>query len=124
MAQLRATWDRATLLSSPDESANWRDRIFGGGGPLPLLVRGTNFQLWEALVRIPAGRLVSYGDLARRIGSPRAARAVGSAVGANPIAYVIPCHRVIRSVGTLGDYRWGAPRKRAMVGLELARAGE
>ncbi len=124
LAQLHATWDRATLEESPEESRSWRDRVFGGGGPLPLLVKGTNFQVkvWEALVRIPTGRLSTYGDLARRIGQPRSARAVGSAVAANPVSYVIPCHRVIRSMGTIGEYRWGTPRKRAMVAFELARA--
>ena len=126
LAQLRATWDRATLEESPKEARSWRDRIFDGGGPLPMLVKGTNFQVkvWEALVRIPPGRLSTYGDLARRIGEPKAARAVGGAVAANPVAYLIPCHRVIRSIGTIGDYRWGAPRKRAMVARELAGAGE
>ena len=122
LAQLRRTWERATLEPGPAESRDWRDRIFGGRGPLPLLVRGTNFQLkvWEALVRVPAGRLCSYGDLARWVGRPKAARAVGSAVAANPVALLIPCHRVIRSAGTIGDYRWGAPRKRALVAYELA----
>jgi AraC family transcriptional regulator of adaptative response/methylated-DNA-[protein]-cysteine methyltransferase len=76
--------------------------------------------VWQALLRIPPGCLVSYGDLAALIGAPKAARAVGSAVGANPIAYLIPCHRVIQSLGVIGHYHWGAARKQAMIGRELA----
>jgi AraC family transcriptional regulator of adaptative response/methylated-DNA-[protein]-cysteine methyltransferase len=90
---------------------------------LALLVRGTAFQIkvWEALLRIPAGRVVSYRDLARHVGRATAARAVGSAVGQNPVAYLIPCHRVIRGTGVLGEYRWGSARKKALLGWEAAR---
>jgi AraC family transcriptional regulator of adaptative response/methylated-DNA-[protein]-cysteine methyltransferase len=92
--------------------------------PLPLLLSGTNFQIrvWEALLRIPAGVVRSYGDVARSLGRPEATRAVGSAIGANRISYLIPCHRVIRGTGTLGGYRWGASRKRAMLAWEAARS--
>lgn len=87
---------------------------------IPLLLKGTPFQIkvWEALLKIPAGRLVSYQMLSKYIAHPRAVRAVGTAVGQNPIAYIIPCHRVIRGTGVIGQYRWGAARKTAMIGRE------
>lgn len=87
---------------------------------LRCLVKGTEFQtnVWRALLRIPAGQLTTYGRIAQSIGKPKASRAVGTAVGANPIAYLIPCHRVIRETGVIGQYRWGATRKRAMIGKE------
>lgn len=90
--------------------------------PINVLCRGTNFQIkvWEALLRIPSGQVVTYKTLAETIGCPQAVRAVGNAVGRNPIAYLIPCHRVIRSMGYLGGYRWGITRKRAMLGIEAA----
>jgi AraC family transcriptional regulator of adaptative response/methylated-DNA-[protein]-cysteine methyltransferase len=83
-------------------------------------VRGTRFELavWRALLEVPPGALTTYGRLAEKLGSPRAARAVGRAVGANPLAVLIPCHRVILSTGAIGQYRWGGPRKRALLGLE------
>jgi len=98
----------------------------GTGQPaqtLALHVRGTNFQVavWRALLDLAPGQLTTYGDVAVRIGRPRASRAVGSAVGANPVAWLIPCHRVITSLGTFGHYRWGPERKRAMIGWEVAR---
>ncbi len=91
--------------------------------PLPLLLKGTNLQLqvWKALLRIPTGRITSYGQLASAIGKPKASRAVGSAIGANPIAWLIPCHRVLRSDGQLGGYRWGEERKLAILGQEWGR---
>jgi AraC family transcriptional regulator of adaptative response/methylated-DNA-[protein]-cysteine methyltransferase len=86
-------------------------------------VRGTNFQIavWRALLRIPEGRFAAYGDVAAAVGRPKAVRAVGTAVGANPCAFVIPCHRVIRESGALGGYRWGLTRKQAMQAWEAAR---
>ena len=127
LSQLQETWPHATLVEAPEESGFWHQQVFGEkrdseGRGLPLLVKGTNFQIkvWEALIRIPPGTLCSYRDVARWIGQPTASRAVGSAVGANPISYLIPCHRVIRSMGTFGQYRWGSERKRAMVGWEMA----
>ena len=91
--------------------------------PLHVLLRGTNFQIkvWEALLRIPSGSLSTYEDIAVAIGHPRAARAVGSAVARNPIPVLIPCHRVIRKIGEFGHYRYGAARKRALIGWELAQ---
>ena len=84
---------------------------------LPLFLKGTNFQIkvWEALMRIPEGAVCSYGDLARVIGKPGAGRAVGSAVGANPVSYLIPCHRVIQRMGIFGNYHWGSARKKAIL---------
>jgi AraC family transcriptional regulator, regulatory protein of adaptative response / methylated-DNA-[protein]-cysteine methyltransferase len=91
-----------------------------------MLLRGTNFQIkvWEALLKIPSGRLACYEDIAKLINKPTAQRAVGSAIGANNIAYLIPCHRVIQKVGTTGNYRWGAYRKKAILGWEGAKIGE
>lgn len=90
---------------------------------LRAFVRATPFQLrvWRALLRVPSGALVSYGDLASSLGHPRAARAVGTAVAGNSLAFLIPCHRVIRETGVVGDYRWGHERKRLMLGWEQSR---
>jgi AraC family transcriptional regulator of adaptative response/methylated-DNA-[protein]-cysteine methyltransferase len=87
---------------------------------------GTDFEVrvWEALLRIPMGRAVSYQDIARHLGQPTAARAVGSAVGRNPISFVVPCHRVLRGDGSLGGYHWGLTRKRALIGWETGRVAE
>jgi AraC family transcriptional regulator of adaptative response/methylated-DNA-[protein]-cysteine methyltransferase len=92
--------------------------------PLRVLLHGTPFQVqvWRALLEIPRGGHACYGDLAARIGSPGAARAVGAAVGANPISYLIPCHRVIRKTGALGGYHWGEGRKLAILGMEVLAA--
>jgi AraC family transcriptional regulator of adaptative response/methylated-DNA-[protein]-cysteine methyltransferase len=94
-----------------------------GHGNLRALVKGTPFQVrvWRALLRVPSGTLVTYGNLAAAIGQPMAARAVGSAVGKNNLAYLIPCHRVIRKTGVIGDYRWGPSRKRAIVAWESGK---
>jgi AraC family transcriptional regulator, regulatory protein of adaptative response / methylated-DNA-[protein]-cysteine methyltransferase len=91
-----------------------------GGRPLRVFVKGTDFQLrvWRALLRIPPGHLTTYGQLASAVGAPLAARAVGSAVGSNELAWLIPCHRVIRQTGAAGEYRWGAVRKRAIIAWE------
>jgi AraC family transcriptional regulator of adaptative response/methylated-DNA-[protein]-cysteine methyltransferase len=90
-----------------------------------LHLKGTPFQLkvWEALLRIPMGGLTDYGSIAQSIQSPKASRAVGSAVGSNPVAFLIPCHRVIRSTGDFGQYHWGATRKTAIIGWEAAKIG-
>jgi AraC family transcriptional regulator of adaptative response/methylated-DNA-[protein]-cysteine methyltransferase len=105
-------------LSFIDEASGEQDR-----SPVPLLLKGTNFQIkvWEALLRIPPGAVTSYQRLAANIGNPAASRAVGAAVGANPIAYIIPCHRVILSSGAFGNYRYGALRKKAILGWEQAQ---
>jgi AraC family transcriptional regulator of adaptative response/methylated-DNA-[protein]-cysteine methyltransferase len=119
-------WPAAALERDQAGTADTAARVFErdrAGPPLTLSLRGTNFQIkvWEALLRIPPGALVSYGDIARSIGHPAAYRAVGSAVGQNAIAYLIPCHRVIRESGAFGNYRWGTARKQAMVGWEAAQ---
>ena len=133
IAEFTREWQGARLLRDDAATAGAAARAFdlaGGGGasgvePLPLLVRGTNFQIkvWEALLRIPFGRLVSYQTIARAIGRPHAARAVGRAVGANNISWLIPCHRVILSTGIIHNYRWGARQKRVLVDFEAALAG-
>ncbi|MCY4478586.1 MAG: methylated-DNA--[protein]-cysteine S-methyltransferase [Rhodospirillales bacterium] len=100
-------------------------RQAAGAEPLRLALCGTNFQLkvWEALLRIPPGRITSYHALAQALGLPRSARAVGGAVAANPVSYLIPCHRVIRRSGRISNYEWGQSRKRVMLGWEAARFG-
>lgn len=91
--------------------------------PIKLHLKGTDFQLkvWEALLHIPFGKLVNYGEIARQIDHPRAYRAVGSAVGDNPIFFLIPCHRVVQASGAIGNYYWGAPLKTAIIQWESAR---
>lgn len=102
-------------------------KVFGGNWQdlqqVKLHLKGTPFQLkvWEALLRIPFGLASTYATIAQSIAHPKAVRAVGTAVGANPIAYLIPCHRVIRSTGVIGDYHWGTTRKTAMLGWESAK---
>jgi AraC family transcriptional regulator of adaptative response/methylated-DNA-[protein]-cysteine methyltransferase len=90
---------------------------------LAVFVQGTNFQVkvWEALVRIPPGCAVTYENIAVGVGSPRAVRAVGSAVARNPVGFLIPCHRVLRKTGAFGDYHWGAARKKAILAWEAAK---
>lgn len=119
--ELRREWPLATLVHDAELSA-LPARLLTGAAPARLWVRGTNFQIkvWEALLRVPAGSVLSYGALARAAGLDGAARAVGGAVGANPVAWLIPCHRVIRASGALGDYRWGAARKAALLACEAA----
>ncbi|RJX36188.1 MAG: methylated-DNA--[protein]-cysteine S-methyltransferase [Desulfarculus sp.] len=128
LAHLAGRWPGATLRQDQTGTRPVVERIFapvpaGRDQPLNLLVRGTNFQIqvWEALLRIPPAAAATYGELARWLGRPGAARAVGAANGANPIAYLIPCHRVIRGSGALGGYRWGLARKRALLAWESAR---
>ncbi|MBI3957472.1 MAG: methylated-DNA--[protein]-cysteine S-methyltransferase [Chloroflexi bacterium] len=126
--ELRRRWPAARLVADRAESAAIAQRIFSGATqrdePLHLYIKGTNFQMqvWQALLRVPTGSLTTYGDLARTIGRPSAARAVGSAVSSNVIAWLIPCHRVIRQTGVVEGYRWGSERKRAMLGWEAAQA--
>lgn len=126
--ELAMDWPAAVLAEAPEPTGAAVDRIFAGPGghktPLSLHVAGTNFQVavWRALLRVPPGRLVSYLQVADAVGKPGSARAVGNAVGANPVAFVIPCHRVIRESGALGGYRWGATRKQAIQCWEAARS--
>lgn len=123
IARLATRWDRAEMVEDTDGTRPILESIFTGeGAPVRLHLEGTNFQIkvWEALLRIPGGSLTTYEQLAESVGSPRAVRAVGTAVGANPVAYVIPCHRVIRKTGAFGGYRWGVSRKRAILAWEAA----
>jgi AraC family transcriptional regulator, regulatory protein of adaptative response / methylated-DNA-[protein]-cysteine methyltransferase len=124
LEELREEWPRAQFRQERARTESLTFAIFGHGERPPLHVFGTNFQLkvWEALLRIPDGEVVSYQALAESVGRPNAARAVGTAVGRNPVAWLIPCHRVLRKVGTLGGYRWGERKKRAMLAWEGARA--
>ncbi len=119
-------WPKADLQNNADATAEVFDLLAGAEPrsqlPLSLWVKGTNFQLniWRALLQIPQGQLISYQGLGDRLGKASAARAIGSAVGANPIALLIPCHRVLRQNGELGGYRWGTTRKQAILARELA----
>ena len=122
-SRLRAEWSGATLVEDPTATRIVANAAFGGGGSISLLLKGTNLQVkvWEALLRIPDGHAVTYGDVARAIDRPDAVRAVASAVGRNPVSWLIPCHRVLRSTGALGGYHWGLDRKRVMLTWEAAR---
>jgi AraC family transcriptional regulator of adaptative response/methylated-DNA-[protein]-cysteine methyltransferase len=127
LAELTRQWPRAAIRRDPKAADGLLDRIFGFPGdhapaPLHLFVKGTNFQLkvWEALLKIPLGKAVTYEDIARHVGLPNAARAVGNAVGRNPIPFLIPCHRVIRKMGAFGHYGGGAARKKAMLVWEAS----
>ena len=130
LAELTAEWPRARFEQAPRMTAPIARRLFtrvNGDSPgIDLHVRGTNFQIkiWEALLRIPSGSVVSYEDIARRIRAPRAVRAVANAVAHNPVAWLIPCHRVIRKSGALGGYRWGETRKKALLVWEAVRTGD
>lgn len=123
-ARLRSEWSGATLLEDPDATRPMAAAAFGEGGSITLLLKGTNLQVkvWEALLRIPEGRAVTYGDVASAVGRPDAVRAVASAVGRNPVAWLIPCHRVLRATGALGGYHWGPERKKAMLAWEATRS--
>lgn len=124
---IRQTWPQAELIEAAAATQEGCDRIFTPAqssppAPLTLWVKGTNFQIqvWRALLNIPPGHLTTYQALATCLGRPTAARAVGNAVGKNPIAYLIPCHRVLRESGELGGYRWGVERKAALLGWEAS----
>jgi len=119
---MRDQWSRAILVEDSEGAKSWLNTIFSESRdkPIPLWLRGSAFQLkvWEALLEIPEGTHTTYGQMARLVGHPGAARAVGTAIGGNPVAFIIPCHRVIRQVGELGGYRWGETTKRAIIGYE------
>ncbi|MBI3851292.1 MAG: methylated-DNA--[protein]-cysteine S-methyltransferase [Verrucomicrobia bacterium] len=126
--EMKRHWAGATFARRPDLTESVARKIFSGledgkQSPFSLLLLGTNFQIkvWQALLKIPAGALISYERIGGFIGARQSSRAIGSAVGSNPIAYLIPCHRVIRKSGLLGGYRWGETRKQAMQGWEAAR---
>jgi len=123
---LQRLWPAADFLRDDAAAAALATSVFPASpapGKLHLLLRGTNFQIkvWEALLKIPPASLLSYGQLAAHLGRPQAARAVGSAVAANNIAWLIPCHRVIREDGSNSNYRWGVERKLALRAWEAGR---
>jgi len=123
---LREQWPKARFVRDDERATTLVDTIWGHKtATLPLAVCGTNFQVqvWRALLELDAGESVTYSALARKMGQPNGARAVGNAVGANPIAWVIPCHRVLREGGKLGGYRWGVARKQMIRRWEERRAG-
>lgn len=124
LADMRGRWPAARFREDADAIAPWVRAAFGGKGEVRLQLIGAPFQIkvWEALMAIPPGGVSTYGEIARRIGRPKAVRAVGTAVGRNPLAWLIPCHRVLRRDGGLGGYHWGLPLKRAMLAFESARA--
>jgi AraC family transcriptional regulator, regulatory protein of adaptative response / methylated-DNA-[protein]-cysteine methyltransferase len=129
-AALRKDWQRARLRRDDTAASHLAEKIFARPGharsrpALRAFVQGTAFQVqvWRALLQVRPGTFISYGRLAASLGKPAAARAVGSAVAKNPLAYLIPCHRVIRETGVVGDYRWGQVRKRAIVAWESSPA--
>lgn len=132
LATLQTAWPLATLQRDDTATQPVIDALFtpqqagSSKKPLSLHVSGTNFQVavWRALLHIPFGRINSYADIANLIGQPTATRAVANAIGANPVALIIPCHRVIRQSGALGGYRWGVPKKQIIQTWEQLRQGE
>lgn len=125
-SELKNLWPKATMIHQEEESHRLVQKFFNRdlsqGQELSLHLKGTPFQLkvWEALLKIPEGQLMSYTSVGERIRQPSARRAVGSAIGQNPVGYLIPCHRVIQTIGHIGQYRWGRARKMAMIAWEGA----
>ncbi|MEL6212162.1 MAG: methylated-DNA--[protein]-cysteine S-methyltransferase [Pseudomonadota bacterium] len=132
LREMKEDWPAAAFVEDADYIAPIGAKAFAFAAgraldkPLGLHVQGTNFQLkvWEALLKIPLGACVTYGDIARDLGNPKGSRAVGTAVGANMISLLIPCHRVILSSGAVHNYRWGVGRKKAILAMESAIAAE
>jgi AraC family transcriptional regulator of adaptative response/methylated-DNA-[protein]-cysteine methyltransferase len=127
---MRQRWPRAQFREDTARTAGLARRIFDPklwkqDRPLRVVMIGTDFEVrvWETLLKIPMGRVTTYSDIAAKIHTPKGARAVGAAVGKNPIAFVVPCHRVIGKAGGLTGYHWGLTRKRAMLGWEAGRVG-
>jgi len=120
---LARRWPNATFTKDPDAIRPWVKAALSLEGETKLHMIGAPFQLkvWEALLRIPSGHVTTYSEIASSIGSPRAVRAVGTAVGKNPVSWLIPCHRALRKSGALGGYHWGLPVKRALLAWESAR---
>lgn len=127
MDELRTRWPAARLAEDHDALAPHFAAAFAGpgGGARRLHIVGPPFQIkvWEALLAIPSGHVTTYGEIARGIGAAGASRAVGSAVGRNPVGWLIPCHRALRADGALGGYHWGLALKRAMLAVESAETG-
>jgi len=131
LADMTRRWPRAHFLEDREATASYAARVFDPAlwrphQPLRLVMIGTDFEVrvWETLLNVPMGRATTYSDIARKIGKPNAARAVGAAVGKNPISFVVPCHRVLGRSGALTGYHWGLARKQAIIGWEAGRVGE
>ncbi|MGJ8586813.1 MAG: methylated-DNA--[protein]-cysteine S-methyltransferase [Yoonia sp.] len=124
MDDLKSRWLKATFIEDPQALGPWATAALGMTGETQLHMIGAPFQLkvWEALLTIPSGHVTTYSEIAQAIGSPKAVRAVSTAVGRNPVSWLIPCHRALRKSGALGGYHWGLPVKRAMLAWESARA--
>lgn len=124
IAELKRRWPLAEIVQDDEAVAGEAAQVFSiwqeGAGRLKLDLYGTNWQVqvWQALLKIPVGKTVTYQDIARQVCTEKASRAVGNAVGANPISLIIPCHRVIRATGIIDNYMWGSPRKKLLLGLE------
>jgi AraC family transcriptional regulator of adaptative response/methylated-DNA-[protein]-cysteine methyltransferase len=130
LADMKSRWPKAAYIENSARTAPIAQRIFDPAEwraqqPLRVVLIGTDFEVrvWEALMDIPMGKLATYSGIAGRICAPKAARAVGAAVGKNPISFVVPCHRVVGKSGELTGYHWGITRKRAMLGWEAGKAG-
>jgi AraC family transcriptional regulator of adaptative response/methylated-DNA-[protein]-cysteine methyltransferase len=128
LADMRSRWPQAQIVENTARTAPLACRIFDSRQwraeeRLRVVLIGTDFELrvWETLLKIPMGRAMSYSEIAAKVGAPKAARAVGAAVGKNPISFVVPCHRVMGKSGAITGYHWGITRKRAMLGWEAAR---
>jgi AraC family transcriptional regulator, regulatory protein of adaptative response / methylated-DNA-[protein]-cysteine methyltransferase len=127
LEKMKEHWHNSVFHQDQTLTNGFIESIFGNAGTekkLHVFVKGTNFQVkvWEALLRLPLGTVTTYQGIAEKIQNPKAMQAVGSAVGSNHIAYLIPCHRVIRKDGILGEYRWNPTRKKSMIGWEMAKA--
>ena len=128
LADMQRRWPLASYVADQTATAPFAQRIFDrrlwrSDQPLRVVLIGTDFEVrvWQTLLKIPMGRAVSYSDIAKRINSPKASRAVGAAVGKNPISFVVPCHRALGKSGALTGYHWGLTRKRAMLGWEAGQ---
>jgi AraC family transcriptional regulator of adaptative response/methylated-DNA-[protein]-cysteine methyltransferase len=129
LEDMTSRWPNANFVKDSEATRDYAKRIFEPGNwssdqPLRVVLLGTDFQVrvWECLLKIPMGKAVTYSDIARDIGQPTASRAVGAAVGSNPISFVVPCHRAVGKNGALTGYHWGLTRKRAMLGWEAGKA--
>jgi AraC family transcriptional regulator, regulatory protein of adaptative response / methylated-DNA-[protein]-cysteine methyltransferase len=122
LADMKTRWPKGSFVENPARTDEIARRIFETGGDVALQLMGTPWQtqVWQALLAIPPGKFATYGGIAEQLGKQGAARAVGAAVGRNPIAWLIPCHRVLAANGNLHGYHWGATRKRAMLAIEAA----